>query len=259
MGTLFRVVIYAGGTEAADRAMRASFAKARELDEALSDYKPDSELNRLCRAGRMVASPDLFAVLEAAQRVSRDSRGAFDVTVGPLVDLWRQARLRGVLPEAAARREAMGRVGWRMVQLNRSTREVALRRAGMRIDLGGIGKGYAADEMLRTLRALGIDRALVAAGGDVVAGDPPPGRTGWSVKAGDQVLELANRAVSTSGDAEQFVEIGGVRYSHIVDPRTGLGLVGARQVSVVERSGMLADAWATARAVMGSRASSSRR
>ena len=130
--------------------------------------------------------------------------------------------------------------------------------AGMRLDLGGIAKGFAADEAQAVLRAHGITRALVAAGGDVVVSGPPPGRQGWSVavalpwglQAADPVLELHDAAVSTSGDAEQFVTLDGVRYSHIVDPRTGRALTGRRAATVVARTGAEADALATALCVL---------
>lgn len=251
MGTMFRVVFYTEGAESARNAMAAAFARARELDDRLSDYKPGSELNRLCRAGRAAVGEDLFTVLWVAQRVSQESNGAFDVTVGPVVQLWREARKRGVLPSDGDRRNALAKVGWHHVRLKPVNREVVLGKRGMQLDLGGIAKGYAGDEMLRVLRDLGVQRALVAAGGDIVAGDPPPGAKGWRVGVRGGVLDLANGAVSTSGDSEQFVEIAGTSYSHIVDPRTGLALVGSIQVSVTAPTGIVADAWATALRVKG--------
>jgi thiamine biosynthesis lipoprotein len=247
MGTLIRVIVWGEKPPP----LREAFDRARSLDEALSDYRFDSELNRLCRAGAGAVSEDLWAVLEVAQRVSRQTDGAFDVTIGPAVHLWRESRRLGELPSAAEVRKARSLTGWRNLRLDAKSRQVRLARAGMQLDLGGIAKGYAADEMLRLLESRGFPRALIAAGGDIAAGDPPPGRAGWTVATITGKVEIARGAVSTSGDAEQFIEIGGRRYAHILDPKTGLGLTSRIAVSVQAGSGVLADAYATALAAMG--------
>jgi len=243
MGTLVRITIYSHDASP----LRAAFDRIGELDERLSDYKPESELNRLCRThGQQVrVSEDLFHVLEASLKLSALTEGAFDVTIGPVTHLWRL----GKTPDA----ETMGRVGWRNVVLDRKLRSVELKLARMQLDLGAIAKGYAADEALKTLRTLGVKRALIAVSGDIVAGDAPPGTRGWRVglePAGGEIV-LRNGAVSTSGDTEQFREIEGVRYSHIIDPKTGLGLRSAIAVTVVARRGLDADPIATAVSVMG--------
>ncbi len=254
MGTQFRVTVYAADIVGAQNSIAAAFARADQLDRRLSDYKPDSELNQLCRVRKMRVSEDLFTVLAYSQRVARESGGAFDVTLGPVIRLWREARRAKALPSTAAIAEARTRTGYPKLKLYPASREAVLTRAGMQLDLGGIAKGYAADEMLRVLREAGFPTALVAASGDLAIGDPPPGRTGWRVELGangGEVRELRNCAVSTSGDESQYVEIGGVRYSHIVDPRTGLGLTGKGMVSIVAKSGIEADALATALSVIG--------
>jgi thiamine biosynthesis lipoprotein len=243
MGTLVRITIYS--PEALP--IQAAFSRIAQLDDELSDYKPDSELNRLCRThGQAVkVSEDLFRVLEASLKLSALTDGAFDVTIGPVTHLWRVGKI--------ADAETLGRVGWRNVVLDKKHRTVWLKIAGMELDLGAIAKGYAADEALKTLRGLGVRRALIAVSGDIAAGDAPPGTRGWRVglePAGGEIY-LKNAAVSTSGDAEQFREIGGVRYSHIIDPKTGLGLRSAIAVTVVARCGLLADPIATAVSVMG--------
>jgi thiamine biosynthesis lipoprotein len=242
MGTLFQITAYTDSPHLLGKA----FARARQLDQILSDYKPDSELNQLCRAQQAIASPELFTVLQAALKIAAQSRGAFDPTVGPLVRQWREARRTGILtpPQLDA-------VGWGKVKLNARTREVRLATPEMQLDLGGIAKGYAADEMLAVLKTLGIPSALVAASGDLAIGDPPPGSAGWRVRVANEVLTLANCAVSTSGDSEQFIEIRGVRYSHIMDPRTGLGVAGHPAVTVIAPKGIFADALATALNVLG--------
>jgi thiamine biosynthesis lipoprotein len=248
-------VLYAPDAAAAKRAADAAFARVAELDAVMSDYKKDSELMRLCRAfAAEVREPvpvgeDLFAVLTKAQELSEASGGAFDVTVGPVVQLWRLARRTQRLPDKDELAAALAKVGYKKVRLDPKNRTVQLLTPGMQLDLGGIAKGYAADEALKLLREkFGLTRALVAAAGDITCGDPPPDRDAWVVDIAPiakgqkpRTLKLANAAVSTSGDLEQFVEIDGVRYSHVVDPRTGLGVTGRRSVTVIAPKGVQAD------------------
>jgi thiamine biosynthesis lipoprotein len=228
----------------------------------MSDYQPTSELMRLCaRAGGppVPVSPDLFAVLERAQEVSRLTDGAFDVTVGPVVRLWRRTRRTGLLPAADQLVAARALVGYKMVTLDPKARTVQLARPGMQLDLGGIAKGYAADAMQKVLKEHGVTRALVAAGGDIAVSGPPPDAPGWTVgvaaapgeEKGGPALLLHDGGVSTAGDAEQFVEIDGTRYSHVVDPRTGMGLTSMWQVTVVAHDDTTADGLDDGLAVLG--------
>ena len=216
----------------------------------MSDYRPESEVRRLAaRAGEAVrVSDDLFVVLARSVDLWGRSDGAFDATVGPFVELWRAARRTGRLPPRAALDSAARRVGSDKVHLDSVSRTVRLDVPGMRIDLGGIAKGYILDRALDVLRAQGVTRALLEAGGDIVLGDAPPGRPGWRIAMpqGEGDTVLANRAVSTSGDTEQFVIIGGVRYSHVIDPRTGMGSTSRRGAIVVAPDGVTADGLATA-------------
>jgi thiamine biosynthesis lipoprotein len=254
MGVVARIVLYAPDESAAREAARAAFARVAALDSVMSDYRPGSELMRLsARSGGppVRVSGELFHLLSLADSLSRLSDGAFDVTAGPLVRLWRAARRTGTLPTEAERRETMSRVGWRHLHLDSAARTVRLDRPGMLLDLGGIAKGYAAQEAVRTLADRGVSRALVEMGGDLVAGAPPPGRRGWRVRidnpggtAPDSLL-LAHAALSTSGDTEQFVEIDGVRYSHVVDPATGVGLRTRVAATVLAPDGATADALST--------------
>lgn len=281
MGVQARIVLYAPDSAAARAAAASAFDRIAALDEIMSDYRVDSELTRLIeRAGEgpIPVSDELFDVLQLSQRIARLSDGAYDVTVGPLVQLWREARRSATLPSDSARSEASSRTGWMLLRLEARPPTAALARDGMRLDLGGIAKGYAADEALRALRAAGLSRALIEFGGDMVAGDPPPGQDGWRISvplgASDVMLPdsaagpsdpktsepadaphhiiLANKALSTSGDTQQFVDIGGKRYSHVVDPRTGVGLTSRVAVTVIAPKGVLSDALATALSVMGS-------
>jgi thiamine biosynthesis lipoprotein len=263
MGTLFRIVVHAPDEKRARKAAQAAFDRIDQLDRIMSDYKEDSELMRLCaRAGGapVVVGPDLFSVLRTSQELARRSEGAFDVTVGPVVRLWRRARRQRVFPGAAKLKEALGLVGHELMVLNEKNGTILLQKKGMLLDLGGIAKGYAADEALKVLVQEGMPRSLVAAGGDVAVGEPPPGNTGWRVgiapmespeQKPTRFLILKNAAVSTSGDAEQHVEIDGKRYSHILDPRTGLALVGRSGVTVIGPNGTTSDSLATAASVLG--------
>jgi thiamine biosynthesis lipoprotein len=263
MGTMFRIALYAPDIPAAKEGFRAAFEEIRRLDEALSDYREDSELNRLCRAsaGRPVPLSDaLFEALSTGEAIAAKTGGAFDVTLGPAIRLWRKARNERRLPGEAERQNALSRCGYRKLQLDEAARTATLAESGMQLDLGGIAKGLAADRALAVLEKNGLRSALVAAGGDVRTGAAPAGEPGWKVgvrgldKFGggySRVLTLAHAAVSTSGDAEQFAEIGGVRYSHIVDPRTGLGLRERLSATVLASTGVRADALATAASVLG--------
>ena len=269
MGTMFRLVLYAPDAETAERAASAAFARIDALNAILSDYDPASELSRLSPRGAstepLPVSAELFEVLAHAQGLARESDGAFDVTVGPIARLWRRARRRGELPSDERLRAASVAVGHAKLELDAELRTVRLLVPEMSLDLGAIAKGYALDEALAALRRHGIERALIDGGGDVVVGRAPPGRNGWRVglidfegERGGAGLEVAAAAVATSGDLARFVELDGVRYSHLIDPRSAQALTERRLVTVVvssgPRPGMRADALASAIAVLGARA-----
>ena len=199
--------------------------------------------------------------LSRAQAMSEASGGAFDATIGPVGRLWRRARRNRVLPD----RDALGErpaalVDYRAVELDAVARTVRLAKPGMKLDLGGIAKGFACDEAIAALKRHGIASALVAGAGDIVCSAPPPGERGWHVGVaapdGDparpaRFVSVRDAAVSTAGDAERFVEIGGTRYGHIVDPATGMGLTVHASVTVVAKDGATADSLDTAAFVLG--------
>ena len=226
----------------------------------MSDYRRDSELMQLCdRAGTgpISVSNELFDVLSLSIRLSEQSGGAFDVTVGPLVKLWREARRLEQLPDSSALRKARALVGSHLMKLHPNERTVELLEPGMQLDLGAIAKGYAADEAIAALHKHGVESAMIEFGGDVVVSGRPPDSDGWAVTASladpqHQEMTIEHEAVSTSGDTQQYVEIGGVRYSHVVDPRTGLGLTSRAAATVVAAQGVLSDALATTLSIMGS-------
>jgi thiamine biosynthesis lipoprotein len=265
MGMTFELTLYSADEAAANRAAKAAFQRIDELNAILSDYDSQSELSRLSDAagsGQTVKlSEPLWFVLARAQELAQRSDGAFDVTVGPLVKLWRRARRQKELPDPQRLEAARAAVGFRYLQLDAKQRTATLAQPDMRLDLGGIAAGYAVDQALAVLREHGITRAMVNASGDIGVSDPPPGAAGWKIGiaplekpdgAPSRYLTLANAAVTTSGDAFQFVQIGDQRYSHLVDPKTGMGLTDRMSVTVVARDCITADSYATAVCVLGS-------
>ncbi len=263
MGVAWKIVVYSASEQAANRAAEAAFARVAALNAILSDYEQDSELVRLSKTSPLESgvpvSAELWRVLVAADELARRTDGAFDVTVGPLTTLWRAARRRRELPREEKLKSALDAVGHDALILDPKNRTVRLTKPRMRLDLGGIAMGYAADEALQVLKEHGIHSAMVDASGDVVVSGPPPGSAGWRIgivpdeasRGPTRFVLLSNAAVATSGDAYQFVEIGGRRYSHIVDPKTGLGLTDRSAVTVVAKRGIEADSLATAISVLG--------
>lgn len=266
MGTLFTIKLWLpngqGELEKCSRVSRAAFDRITELNGIFSDYLFDSELSRLSRAPAGEAVPvsdELFDILWRSGKLFEASDGAFDVTVGPLVRLWRRSRKAGELPTAIQIEGAKERIGFDRLTLDPETQSVTKAVDDMVLDLGGIAKGYAADEVLRILREGGYSRALVAASGDIALGDPPPGAEGWKValetmemaEPGEAALELKRAAVSTSGDTQRYLLIDGQRYSHIVDKKTGIGLTDRISVTVTAPNAALSDSYATAVSLLG--------
>ena len=251
MGQDARIVVYAPDETTAQQACHAAFERIAKLDAIMSDYRKDSELMQLSdKAGGppVRVSPELFLVLSRAAIVSRLSDGDFDITVGPVVGLWRKARKTGLRPVPSELARARKLVGWRMVVLNEKEQTVQLEKAGMRLDLGGIAKGYAADEAQKVLKGFGIKRAMVDIG-DIVLSDAPVGSKGWKIEVPDSKkpeMLLSNCALSSSGDTEQYVVIDGVRYSHVVNPHTGEALRNRVQSTVIARDGLTSDPLSTA-------------
>ncbi|GAB3576244.1 FAD:protein FMN transferase [Spirosoma luteolum] len=253
MGTQFSLTLYAPDSSTAYRVNQAVSARMDTLNQVMSDYLDGSEINRLSAtagSGQWVrVSPDLFDVLQKARSIARRSGGRFDPTVGPLSLLWRRAVRRQTFPDARERRQARRRVGYRFVQLDARQQRVRLRRRGMRLDLGGIGQGFANDEAARLLRSLGVGQYLLDLGGDVLAGEAPPGQPrGWRIGTGTLATHdtatvwLTRAAITTSGDAYRHLDYQGRRYSHIMNPRSGLGLRHVVRTTVQAPEGYLADA-----------------
>ena len=222
MGVPFRMVLFAPDESIASGAAIAAFDRIKDLNAIMSDYEADSELSELSRSagqGRAVrVSADLWRVLERSQQLAQQTEGAFDITVGPYVALWRRSRRVRQLPDPERLEEVRPAVGYRNIVLNGRDHTVQLLVPGMKLDLGGIAKGYAVDEAMKVLRSRGITRALVGGVGDIVVGEPPPGKSGWRIALAqfdrtgaptNRHVLLRNAAISTSGDAAQRLEIDG--------------------------------------------------
>lgn len=261
MGMIVQMTLYAKDPAQSRLAAKTAFDRIRELNQILSDYEDDSELNRVRHSSGsgdwIEVSPELWTVLRQSARFAKESDGAFDITAGPVIQLWKRARRQRALPDPAKLAEARTRTGHYYIHYRESDRAVILWRKGMRLDLGGIAKGYAMDEAMKVLNREGIRSALITGGGDMVAGDPPPGKPGWKIElpqlntnAPPAFIRLANAAFATSGDRYQYVVLDGKRYSHIVDPRTGVGLTDHSLVYVIAPSGMIADGLATTSSVL---------
>ncbi len=255
MGSAYSVAVYGEDRTRMEEAVDAAFEEVRRLDEMLSNYKPESELsevNRFAGERPVTVTPELFDLLAACVKYSRESEGAFDITVGPLMKVWGFYKGTGRLPHRAEVRAALERVGYRNILLDGAKRTVKFARSEVELDPGGIGKGYAVDRMVEVLKEYGIRTALVSASGSSIYGlGAPPGEKGWKVKIRDPkdqtktVAEvyLKDESMSTSGNYEKFFRAEGRIYSHIMDPRTGWPAQGVLAVSVVAPRTLDSEAW----------------
>jgi len=260
MGTLAEVTAVAADRMTADAAVAAGYARLEDVNRLMSDYVADSEVGRLnsLPAGTPIAvSPETLHCLQRALEICRASGGTFDATCRPLVRLWKQAAAEGRLPSADELRQARALVGPDRIAIDAERRCVWRVADGVQVDLGGIAKGYALDLAAEAMRGAGASGALVNVGGDVRAvGRDADGRP-WQVGVKHPfqdglfaVLSLTDRAVATSGVQQRFYEIGGRRYSHIIDPRSGWPAEQSPSVTVIAADGLTADAWATAFSVL---------
>ncbi|GAB5495610.1 MAG: FAD:protein FMN transferase [Phycisphaerales bacterium] len=259
MGSKARIVLYQEHEHEAVAKARLAFDEIEHLNTVLSDYDPTSEAMRLVENEPdqwVVISEDLLDVLLKSAKVWAASDGAFDPTIGPVTHFWRATTDQEITLDSKVLADARTRVGFDLLEIDSAESRVRLMTDGMVFDFGGIGKGYAAGRALETLRSLGAPIALVDIGGDIAIGTPPPGTDGWVVTIETGLGEskdrsLAECGVATSGDLYRFVEIDGKRYSHIVDPRTGMGLTSRVAVTVIAKEPWLADALASAMSVLG--------
>ena len=255
MGTTYTVVAYSEDQPRLEQGVQAAFAEVRRLEQMLSNYRASSEwskVNRDAAAKPVVVSPELFKLLSACVEFSRQSEGTFDVSVSPLMKVWGFYRGSGRLPSKGEVSAALAKVGYKNIELDALNRTVRFRIPGVEIDPGGIGKGYAVDQMVGQLRENGIQSALVSAGGSSIYGlGTPPGDSGWTVKIRHpriwtktaEDVRLKDESLSTSGDYEKFFEVQGKIYSHIMDPRSGFPASGVASVSVIAPGTLTSEAW----------------
>lgn len=266
MGTIFAIYLYAQDEEQAQVSFEAAFEEIERLEEALSKYRPSSELsriNRLAAHGAVTTDPEVFALLETSLTYSQRSGGAFDVTVGPLMRAWGFFRGEGRYPTVDELRRARENVGSDKVLLDATKRSVRFAAPGVELDLGAIGKGYAVDRVAGVLRESGTAAALIDAGSSTVyAMNAPPGKAGWSVRIprpGDRsetvsTVSLRNQSLSTSGSYEKFFQLEGRTYCHVMDPRQGTPVEGVLQATLIASDSTTTDALSNAMFVMGAEA-----
>lgn len=262
MGSPFSIIFYHNDSLQAVEISRECFAIVDSIDSIFSDYSPTSESNLLAENSLIyppAVSDELFSMLLIAEDAWKKSGKTFDITIGPLTRLWRKARKEKRFPSAREIRKAKRLTGFSRLRLDTNDKTVFFARFGMRLDFGGIVKGYAAQKVNRYLQFKKINRVLVGAGGDITVGEPPPGKDGWSIAINlpqhenelwDQKLSLTNCSISTSGDVYQFIFHKGKKYSHIIDPRTGYGVTSQRNVTVIAKDGATADWLATACSIL---------
>lgn len=263
MGSPFTVTIFSIDSAKAADAAALAFHCADSLNQIFSDYIDSSELNRLNATsgqGRYVpVSAAMFDILQYSLEAAKKSDGDFDITMGPVIKLWRKARKEKKLPGSSLLKNTLNKVGYKYIHLDSVHQSAWLEKPGMQLDLGGIGKGYVAQAALNLIGAIGLHSVMVSAGGSIVVGDAPPGRDGWRIgvtlpeekeKIMSRLLLLKNTSVATSGDVYQHLDINGKRYSHIIDPATGLGLTTQRTVTIITKNGAVSDWLSTACSVL---------
>ena len=256
MGSSFSLVLIGPDRADLESAATAAFAEAHRLDRLLSNYMVDSEwsaMNREAASRPIRVTPELFALLSNCLEYSRKSEGAFDITVGPLIKVWGFYKGEGGMPKPQEVKDALNRVGYRHVQLDPGPGTVRFLHAGMDLDPGGIGKGYAVDRMVEVLKRVGVRIALVSASGSSIygLGAPPDEPEGWPItirtprdpSAAAAQVALKDMSLSTSGSYEKFFWAEGRTYSHIFDPRTGYPAQGTSAVSVLAPRTLDSEAW----------------
>lgn len=261
MGTLVKITAVAGTESAAQASVSAGFAEIRRLEELLSTWIPTSELSRVNASAGIKPVPvslETWTVVQRAKQAAELTGGGFNIAIGPAVDLWRVTEDQRIPTEAelAALRPL---VDLQAVRADLHEQTLYLEKPGMRIDVGGIGKGFAADYAVMAMRKVGASAGVVALSGDIKTfGQLPGGRT-FPVgiqhpRKEDAVLvfiDLDDEAISTAGDYERFFERDGVRYHHILDPETLQPARGCQSVTVIAKEGVWADGLDTGIFVMG--------
>lgn len=263
MDTIATITVVSDGKEPAEKAIDAAFAEIARFGDLINFYSEKSELaeiNRNAGVQKTVVSPHTLAVVEKAVAAAERSGGAFDPTIGPVVKLWDFLNKRKPTDEEVKR--ALPLVDYRNVVIDRQDAAVFLKKRGMLLDLGGIAKGYAADLAVNTLKNYGIRSGIVSIAGDIKTFGMKPDNTPWVIgiknprQTGEKdgvvaTLRLNDKAISTSGDYERFFIEDGVRYHHLLDPKTGYPAMTCRSLSIIADQTVDTDAYSTAIFVLG--------
>ncbi len=263
MGTQFKIILYHTNTNDAQTIANQCFKKVDDFNLIFSDYHEKSEISQLSSSAgshnKIKVSPPLWTVLRRSKHYSRKSKGAFDITIGPLSKLWRSMFRRSEIFDGVKINSAKAKTGFHKIKCYPFSRQVKLVQMGMRLDVGGIAKGFTVDAMAKIIKQAGVKQFLVDGGGDLYVGNPPPNKVGWTIKIntinqqGEKVpqkLVLENTAIASSGDTYRYLEHEGKRYSHIIDPRTGYGVVDQKIRNVQANSCMKADVVASILSVL---------
>lgn len=264
MGSPFVITVFADDSLSLVPIIEKAYLRVDTLNQTFSDYLDNSEINTVCHNINIwqPISADLYHVLKISEKANSISGGAFDVTVGHIVQVWRKARKTKQMPDEAILQAALEKTSFKNIEIDEKTPQMRFNTEGVLLDFGGIVKGFVAQEVIDILTKNGFPYCLVDAGGDLVAGKKPPMSSGWKIGISlpnsdremmPHLLSIENQAVATSGDMYQFFEHAGKRYSHIVNPKTGLGLTHQRNVTVIAPDGATADWLATACSILSIR------
>lgn len=264
MGTYAEISVYSSNKENAARAVKEAFGEMERLDGLMSNYKPSSELSRINREAPQAPTscdPELLEVIENSLGYSALTKGAFDITVEPLVSKWGFYDGKVRVPTEEEVELILPAVSYKNINIQGygDSKSISFRHPDTRIDLGAIGKGYAVDRAVEVLKRQGITSAMVNLGGNIYAIGHPPGGRAWKIGVQHPrqkgvllgYIELKDMGVATSGDYERFFTVNGKRYSHIIDPRTGMPAEGVVSVTVVAGSATEADALSTGAFILG--------
>ena len=264
MGAPFTIIFYSNDSIQAASIAKRCFALVDSFNFIFSDYIDSSELSKLSKSAGLNSlpvslSPAMYDILIQSKKAFELSEGAFDITMGPLSKLWRKARRQHQFPADSTVKRIRNLIGFDKLVFDTLQKTIRLTQEGMQLDLGGIAQGYVAQKVINFLHSQGVNNALVNASGDIVVSGAPINKDGWVVGVNipektaellNQKLLLKNRAITTSGDAYQYIEKDGIRYSHIINPASGYGVTFQRNVTVIAADGTTADWLATACSIL---------
>jgi thiamine biosynthesis lipoprotein len=262
MGSPFNLIIVSTDSVKAKHLAQKSFQLVDSLSHIFSNYDSSSELSKINTSAGLLPykmSTIMLDLVQKSQYAYIQSKGAYDISIGPLSSLWRNARKAKLFPEASTVLATKKLVGLGQVKINKRLGTIFLPVSGMQLDFGGIAKGYIAQRVIDYLKTSGIQQALADAGGDIVMSGAPLNQKGWLVGVNvpentdellNKKLQLSNCSVATSGDVYQYIEKNGVKYSHIINPITGYGVTNLRNVTIIAKTGATADWLATACSIL---------